>query len=214
VDGDINLTTGHAFKIDGVEITSGGGGITQAQLDEKANTTDVNTQLGLKLNKTGDNVILNSLQLNSDNVRLGNFTTGNSTSIDIGRGAGSTSGVRHVGIGFDAYKDGAAADDSIAIGTNAGRGVQRASSINIGTSAGQTWSTGANGICLGKSAHASGSIPNTLVINATGATLRNQISNTCLIKPIREETVSLTGFIPMFYNSVTGELVSSNLTYP
>jgi len=200
VDGDINLTTGHAFKIDGVAITGGGGGITQAQLD-------------LKLNRTGDAVTLNSLRVSSLNVILGRESVGSNLAIAIGDQCGVTSGNRHIAIGVSAGKGGTSGDSGISIGYNAGRGIQGANSINIGSGAGWGWNeaAGTNSINIGNGAYGSTGIPNTININASGIGLRNLVSNTCIIKPIREETSSLSGFMPMYYNPSTGELVSSNL---
>ena len=200
VDGDINLTTGHAFKINGVEITGGGGGITQTQLD-------------LKLNKAGDAVTLNSLRVSSLNVILGRESVGSNLAIAIGDQCGVTSGNRHIAIGVSAGKGGTSGDSGISIGYNAGRGIQGANSINIGSGAGWGWNeaAGTNSINIGNGAYGSTGIPNTININASGIGLRNLVSNTCIIKPIREETSSLSGFMPMYYNPSTGELVSSNL---
>jgi hypothetical protein len=186
VDGDINLTTGHAFKINGVAI---GGGVTQAQLDQKVS---IDTQA----------------------VRIGLNSTGmaNTAFITIGNNAGSSYGPRHIAIGVSSGAGGSSGDDSIAIGSfSCQGGTQGANSINIGPRAGMSIGTGFSGISIGSRSYGTSAIPRTITINATGVDLINNVTNTCRIKPIREETSSLSGFMPMYYNPSTGELVSSNL---
>jgi hypothetical protein len=186
----------------------------------KTNVTDTNileqtitTQLDLKLNKTGDTVTLNSLRVSSLNVILGRESVGGSSTISIGDQCGTTSGLRNLAIGVSACKGASSGNDAIAIGYNAGRGSQGANSINIGSGAGWGWNeaAGSNSINIGNGAYGSTGIPNTININASGIGLSNYVTNTCIIKPIREETLSLSGFMPLYYNSSTGELVSSNL---
>ena len=130
-----------------------------------------------------------------------------------------------VAIGLNAGMDGQQ-QTAVAIGANAGNYSQRGNSIAIGNKAGANvqgrFNLEGNNIAIGYEAgndnqapHAiaigyqagkSYQAPNSICINATGIQLDNQTENSCVIKPIRNET-NISGFLQLYYNPSTGELV-------
>jgi hypothetical protein len=140
---------------------------------------------------------------------------GNATS--IGRGAGAVSqGVGAVAIGFLTANT-SQGGNSVAIGALAGTSNQGASAVAIGyltanTSQGAnsvaigqqagTFSLGANSVAIGALAGRSGTLGNTIVLNATGTSLNGTTANAFYVKPVRNV---LNGSI-LQYNTSSGEI--------
>jgi hypothetical protein len=90
---------------------------------------------------------------------------------------------------------------SIAIGNQAGYQGQQMASIAIGVNAGST-NQGNNSIALGMNAGVTDQASNSIIINASGIDLNNLNTNSCVIKPIRNEINPNY----LFYNATTGEI--------
>ena len=146
----------------------------------------------------------------------GNTTQGNSA-IAIGRLAGSTSqGANTVAIGYTAGKT-SQGDEAIAIGDDAGEVGQGTGAVAIGDEAGQTnqgirsiaigmqagETTQADyAVAIGYEAGMTNQAANSIVINASGATLDNTTANSLRIKPIR----SAVGTTILMYDATSGEI--------
>jgi hypothetical protein len=104
--------------------------------------------------------------------------------VALGRGAGSTS----QGIG------------AVAIGWLTANTSQGANSVAIGPQAGG-FSLGANSVAIGRLAGYSGTVGNTIILNATGASLNGTTANAFYVKPVRN--ASTTNIVN--YNTSSGE---------
>ena len=95
----------------------------------------------------------------------------------------------------------------IHLGSNAGNTGQGASSVAIGAGAGNV-NLGSNSVAIGTSASANGSnFINTLVLNASGATLNPITSTSMYVAPIRQLTdADAYGTSMMRWNSITKEV--------
>lgn len=165
---------------------------------------------------------LTSLTLNSVMVELGNGSDANvgaialgnawanDYSVAIGQYAGrfttNTSPSRYsVAIGQGAGYGNARGDYSIAIGTSSGT-FQAANSIALGRLSG--YRAGINSIQIGANAGfgpnalANVARNNSIVLNATGANLESNYSNSFVVKPIRNATQSNY----LYYDSTSGEI--------
>lgn len=104
--------------------------------------------------------------------------------VSLGRGAGTSSqGISAVAIGY--------------LTANISQG---ANSVAIGPQAG-TYSLGATSVAIGQYAGRSGTQPNTIVLNATGATLNGTTANALYVKPVRNASTNNI----VNYNTTTGE---------
>ena len=151
----------------------------------------------------------------------------NNDCIAIGRGAGGTNGqgVTAIAIGATAGAN-AQGVNCLAIGANSGSLLQKENSIAIGYGAGQerqgafnntgngiaigyeagNTEQGTNAIAIGYKAGKFYQANQSICINATGDNLDAQTENSLFIKPIRNET-NISGFLQLYYNPSTGELV-------
>ena len=105
--------------------------------------------------------------------------------------------------------------NSIAIGTNSGNSSQGMYATSLGFYSGN-YNQGNYSIAIGYYAGTTGLAANSIVINATGEELDNNIPNACIISPVRNVNGDLAS--QMFYNSITGEItwgtaVPSSLKY-
>jgi hypothetical protein len=141
--------------------------------------------------------------------------------VHIGAFAGGSSLDDTVSIGYYAGNNNQGTE-AIAIGSTAGNTNQGTGAIALGRSAGLT-NQGANAIAIGRGAagNAQGvysiaigagaaggnaQANNSIVLNATGATLDAATANALFIKPVR--TVNSTaGLNQLYYDSTTGEIV-------
>ena len=150
---------------------------------------------------------VNSIDVNTTNIVTTNLTV-NSDSVSLGNSAGSSSsGAYRVAIGASAgLQD--QSGQAIAIGYNAGYIEQGANSIAIGNSAG-TYQQGANSIAIGNQAAADFGTPqpgNSIILNASGATLSATTGNSLYIKPIRSD-ISYGGSLQhLLYNPASAEI--------
>jgi hypothetical protein len=150
---------------------------------------------------------VNSIDVNTTNIVTTNLTV-NSDSVSLGNSAGSSSsGAYRVAIGASAgLQD--QSGQAIAIGYNAGYIEQGANCIAIGNSAG-TYQQGANSIAIGNQAAADFGTPqpgNTIILNASGATLSATTGNSLYIKPIRSD-ISYGGSLQhLLYNPASAEI--------
>ena len=134
------------------------------------------------------------INFSSDKVRIGgnndaNFQNQESACIAIGYNAGlNNQATAGVAIGFHAGYS-SQGQGAVALGWNAGHLFQGQNSVAIGNQAGKAFQ-----------------YPNSICINATGNDLVTPGNDTCVIKPIRNET-NISGFLQLYYNPTTGELV-------
>jgi len=98
---------------------------------------------------------------------------------------------------------------AVAIGHNAGEGLttgQGAQAIAIGVNAGQT-SQGSGSIAIGRNAATTAQAANCIQINATGTTIAQSTASTCVVAPIRTQTlVAGNNTLPLLYNTTTNEV--------
>ena len=160
-------------------------------------------------------VIVNPPDPLADNaVRLGPGAgmfrqTGNA--IAIGYGAGSNGqGWSAISIGWNAGLEGQG-QDAVAIGHRAGQEKQDQDAVAIGVGAGE-FDQGHDSIALGRRAGRHAQAPNSIAINATGRELENKNPGTTVIKPMRAVKHVEPGFVPVYYNPDTGELVYHDAT--
>lgn len=92
-------------------------------------------------------------------------------------------------------------DSSIAIGYESGNANQNTGAISIGYNAGNA-NQGIDSIAIGTYAGMTNQASNSIIINASGITLDNTDSNTCVIKPIRNDVNPNY----LYYNAITGEI--------
>ena len=201
VSGNINLPTGSQYQINGVSITAGGGG------GGGSITTDLITFTGQQISIVNQG---SSTAFGSGSYTIGiGFEAGNyiqqTSAIAIGKQSGTTNqGENGIAIGELAGWN-TQSTRCIAIGRNAGGSYQADDAIAIGSGAGIT-NQGVESIAIGSLAGKNYQARNSICINATGIELNNQTQNSCVIKPIRNET-NLSGFLQLYYNPTTGELV-------
>lgn len=134
-------------------------------------------------------------------------TNQNDYAVAIGPAAGNdTQGVAAVAIGSDAgqYQQGIQA---IAIGTVAGLNTQGTSAVAIGSGAGQI-SQGQFAVALGYSAGDTNQGNNSIIINATGATLDQTTANTFTVAPMRNDVANVAEIL--FYNTASKEITYGN----
>ena len=129
--------------------------------------------------------------------------------VAIGENAGtSAQGLGAVALGYGAGNSNQALA-AVAIGGGAGNINQGGCAVAVGQSAGGA-GQGAEALALGSQAAASAVQAScSIVINASGAPLDNTVSNTTVIKPVRNAGSSglPAGFFQVAYNPTTGELV-------
>jgi hypothetical protein len=126
--------------------------------------------------------------------------------VAIGYGAGSTDQEwSAIAIGWNAGMQGQG-QDAVAIGHRAGQENQQLDAISIGVGSGE-FNQGHDSIALGRRAGRHDQAPNSIAINATGRELENRNPGTTVIKPMRAVKHIEPGFLPVYYNPETGELV-------
>jgi len=145
-------------------------------------------------------------------VRLGTaagLINQTANAVAIGYGAGSTDqGWSAIAIGWNAGMTGQG-QDAVSIGHRAGQENQQLDAIAIGVGAGE-FNQGHDSIALGRRAGRHDQAPNSIAINATGRELENKNPGTTVIKPMRAVDHVEPGFVPVYYNPNTGELVYYN----
>ena len=119
-------------------------------------------------------------------------------------------GTRSVAIGSNAGNN-SQSRNAVAIGPNSGFSSQRSNAIAVGENSG-LFNQGSYSIALGYKAGESNQAANSIVLNATSVALNNVNSNTLVVKPIRSESGSLSSYKPMYYNTDTGEVISTTTT--
>jgi len=122
------------------------------------------------------------------------------TGIALGSGAGQSSGLYSVAIGYDAGQT-TQGIQSIAIGEAAGKTTQSDLAVAIGTHAGYT-TQGVNAIAIGEKAGETNQAANSIVINATGVAVNNIVADTFVVKPVR----SAVGTTILMYDASSGEV--------
>jgi len=128
------------------------------------------------------------------------------TEIALGGDAGTGQGLGAIAIGAIAGNSNQGSG-ATAVGGGAGVTNQGANAVAIGQSAGIT-DQGIEALALGSQAGTTSQADYSIVINATGAPLENTVSNTTVIKPVRDGGTGLpVGFKQVAYNPTTGELV-------
>lgn len=129
----------------------------------------------------------------------------NSSKIALGQNSGNVAqGTNGIAIGFEAGST-TQGNYGIAIGAAAGYDVQGSNAIAIGYYAGYPGNAvgqGANSIAIGSLAGYPLQAGNSIVLNATGANLSANTTNSFYVKPIRNAN---TGNV-LFYNQTTGEI--------
>lgn len=133
-------------------------------------------------------------------ISAGNNTQG-SNAVAVGAGAGNANqGDFSVAIGSSAGNSGQL-DNAVAIGYGAGQTTQSQQTVAIGQNAGKT-SQGRYAIAIGTFAGQTSQHSNTIILNASGATLESTQVSSTFIKPVRQALG--TGIAN--YNSTTSEL--------
>lgn len=145
----------------------------------------------------------------SGTVRLG-LAAGSRLQSDyavaVGFGAGANAqGWSAVAVGWNAGLNNQA-KDAVAIGHRAGQQDQQLDAIAIGVGAGE-FVQGEYAIAIGKRGGRHNQAPKSIVLNASGQELENKNSGTTVIKPLRVIKQIEPGFVPVYYNPDTGELV-------
>jgi len=167
---------------------------------------------GVTMNMMFDATTLNinkPLSITGAIAATGNITT----PLDISGGAVYTAQLRTsettIKLGFNAGTD--ASGGSVAIGNAAGI-EQGANAIAIGTNAGAL--QGANSIAIGQGANSVPSAPytNTIVLNATGASLDAIAASSTYIAPLRNVSTQPAGTaFALGWTSATGEMTVGNV---
>jgi hypothetical protein len=93
------------------------------------------------------------------------------------------------------------------LGTFAGSNTQGANSVAIGTNAGNS-GQGVLSIAIGFEAGRTNQPNNSIILNATGNDLNANVANTFVVKPIRNEATVPSGFVQLYYDKTTGEIIS------
>lgn len=142
-------------------------------------------------------------------VRLGKlagFNNQTANAVAIGYGAGSRDqGWSAIAIGWNAGMTGQG-QDAVAIGHRAGQENQQLDAIAIGVGSGE-FDQGHDSIAVGRRAGRHQQAANSIAINATGRELENKNPGTTVIKPLRIVKQVDPGFVPVYYNPDSGELV-------
>jgi hypothetical protein len=128
--------------------------------------------------------------------------------IAIGAQAGNTAqDVAAIAIGASAGNANQATA-AVALGAGAAITNQGACAVAVGQSAGIS-DQGVEALALGSQAGTTSQAAYSIVINASGVPLENTVSNTTVIKPVRDGGTSglPVGFKQVAYNPTTGELV-------
>lgn len=126
--------------------------------------------------------------------------------VAVGYGAGAINqGWSAVAIGWNAGLNNQT-KDAVAVGHRAGQDNQELDAIAIGVGAGE-FNQGHHAIAVGRRAGRNDQAPNSIVINASGSELENKNPGTTVIKPLRVVKHVDPGFVPVYYNPETGELV-------
>ena len=129
--------------------------------------------------------------------------------VAVGYGAGANSqGWSAVAIGWNAGLNNQT-KDAVAIGHRAGQDDQQLDAIAIGVGSGE-FNQGHHAIAVGRRAGRHDQAPNSIVLNASGQELENKNPGTTVIKPMRVVKQVEPGFVPVYYNPETGELVYYN----
>ena len=191
-----------------VSIGSGAG-----ETDQQVNAVAIGNNAGNDTQGTSSVAIGNQAgQVNqkNDGVAIGNQSGNDAqgiSSIAIGNQAGQVNQKNNgVAIGNQAGRD-TQGGFAIAIGNQAGNNNQGGSSIAIGNDAGQI-RQGINCIAIGKEAGVSDQPDNSIAINASGTALNPSTTNSCYIRPIRSVTSLPSGFVPLYYNPLTYEVIA------
>jgi hypothetical protein len=128
-----------------------------------------------------------------------------SASVAVGKNSGELrQSFNSVAIGHEAGKMDQK-EFSTAIGYRAGSEDQGEYTIALGEQAGYV-RQGQNSIAIGREAGTYEQPPRTIMINASGLSLNSTTTDALFIKPIRNET-DISGFLQLYYNPTTGELV-------
>lgn len=147
--------------------------------------------------------------LGENAVRLGpgaGMFSQTANAVAIGYGAGSRDqGWSAIAVGWNAGMTGQG-QDAVAIGHRAGQESQQLDAIAVGVGAGE-FNQGHDSVALGRRAGRHDQAPNSIAINATGRELENKNPGTTVIKPLRVVKHIEPGFVPVYYNPATGELV-------
>jgi hypothetical protein len=177
VGGDINISAGSVFRIDGVEFTGG------SSFDQSLNTTDRPSFAGLfELSRNESS--------NWSVMLVGGSasTTGwNNHGIGFGTNQAVTSGTSNIGIGVNCNGEVTTNNYNVSIGENAGQYISGGSNVSIGTSAnkGSTGATtGGFNTSVGQSAGlilTSGG-ENTFVGHSAGSNVTTGSKNICIGK--------------------------------
>lgn len=126
--------------------------------------------------------------------------------VAVGYGAGANAqGWSAVAVGWNAGLNNQA-KDAVAIGHRAGQEDQQLDAIAIGVGAGE-FVQGEYSIAIGKRGGRHNQAPRSIVLNASGQELENKNPGTTVIKPLRVIKQIEPGFVPVYYNPDTGELV-------
>jgi hypothetical protein len=146
-------------------------------------------------------------------IRIGTaagWSNQTANAIAIGYGAGSQDqGWSAISIGWNAGLV-SQGQDAVAIGHRAGQDAQQQDAVAIGVGAGE-FNQGHDSIALGRRAGRHDQASNSISINATGRELENKNPGTTVIKPLRIINQIEPGFVPVYYNPDTGELVYYNV---
>ncbi len=127
---------------------------------------------------------------------LSGFVSSDTPEVAIGQNASAGSEAIAIGKGTAGVGDYAQA-----IGNNAGNSAQGVAAVAIGSQAGET-SQGDKAIAIGQYAGRNNQAANSIVLNATGATLENTTADSFVVKPIR----NASGTHSLEYNPTTGEV--------
>lgn len=195
----------------------GGGGVTQIIAGTGVTVSPVGGTGAVTINATGGGSVTWAT-LGDKNGASG------PSEIALGLNAGMTQGTYAVAIGEDAGTS-AQGLGAVALGYGAGNSNQALAAVAIGGGAGNI-NQGGCAVAVGQSAGGSGQGDEALalgsqaaasavqascsiVINASGAPLDNTVSNTTVIKPVRNAGSSglPAGFFQVAYNPTTGELI-------
>ena len=126
--------------------------------------------------------------------------------VSVGYGAGAnTQGWSAIAIGWNAGLNNQS-KDAVAVGHRAGQEDQGLDAIAIGVGAGE-FNQGEYSIAVGKRGGRHNQAPKSIVLNASGQELENRNPGTTVIKPMRAVKHIEPGFLPVYYNPETGELV-------
>jgi hypothetical protein len=235
VSGQVNFAA-VANSVAGANISGAVGSATTAATvttNAQPNITSVGTLTTLTLSSSNISLGNNSITYGNSGIAIGNNAEiANSgvnyppiaigreayaanTAISIGYYAGkfvsnvSANASYSVAIGQAAGYGNTRGGNSIAIGQSAGVN-QQANTIAIGRIAG--YYSGNNSIHIGHvagygpNALANLSYANTIILNATGANLENNITDSFVVKPIRDVTGNAAFTVQLYYNPTTGEI--------